>query len=75
MSNIYIIILKWCGYIWLTIAFLLILTGIFGVWMEEGFSGVQRLMSPFNISNWVVILITLAPGLGAVAIADKLSKK
>lgn len=43
--------------------------------MSEGFSGVQRLLSPFNISNWIVTVITLAPGIGALIWADKIKDK
>ena len=63
------------GYIWLILASLLILSGIIGVWMKEGFSGVQELLSPFNIVNWIVTLITLAPGLVLLKLAEKLKNK
>ena len=68
-------VLKVFGYVWCVLAGLLILTGIVGVWMSEGFSGVQRLLSPFNISNWIVTIITLAPGIGAIMWADKIKEK
>lgn len=67
--------LKAFGYVWLCLAVLIILVGIAGVWMDKGFSGVQDLLSPFNIANWLVTALTLAPGVGAVALADKLSAK
>lgn len=66
---------KVLGYIWLILASLLILSGIIGVWMKEGFSGVQELLSPFNIINWIVTLITLAPGLVLLKLAEKLKNK
>lgn len=68
-------ILKIFGYAWLTLGVLLICVGIFGVWMQEGFTGVQSLLSPFNITNWIFTLITLAPGIGALIWADKLQPK
>ena len=67
--------LKGFGYIWLTGAVLLILAGIAGTWMKGGFSAVQDLLSPFNVVNWVFTVITLAPGLGALAWAEKLKAK
>jgi hypothetical protein len=70
-----IAVLKVSGYIWLTAAVLLILAGIAGTWMKDGFSGVQDLLSPFNVVNWIVTVITLAPGLGALAWAEKLKAK
>lgn len=73
--KIWITLLKGFGYVWLTLAGLLILAGIAGTWMKGGLAAVQELLSPFNIVNWIVTLITLAPGLGAVAWADKLKIK
>jgi hypothetical protein len=66
---------KVLGYIWLVLAGLLILVGIVGVWMKEGFSGVQNLLSPFNVANFIVTAITLAPGIGLLMLSDKLQNK
>jgi len=73
--KIWITVLKVFGYIWITLAGLLIFVGILGVWMEGGFSAVQDLLSPFNVINGVVTIITLAPGMAALIWAEKLSKK
>ena len=70
--RIWVIILKALGYLRLTLAFILILVGIVSIWMKEGFSGVQSLLSPFNIINWILTVLTLAPGLGALALVSKL---
>jgi len=67
--------LKGFGYVWLTLACIFIFIGIIGVWMKSGFSGVQELLSPFNFANWLVTLITLAPGFGALIWAQKLQTK
>jgi len=66
---------KVLGYIWLILAGLLILVGIFGVWMKDGFSGVQDLLSPFNVANWIVTVVTLAPGIGLLMLSEKLQNK
>ncbi len=66
---------KVLGYILLVLAIILILIGIVGVWMKEGFSGVQDLLSPFNIINWLVTLATLAPGVGLLMLSEKLQSK
>src|SRR3989442_5008155 len=70
--KVWIALLKVFGYIWLTAAVLLILAGIAGTWMKGGFSAVQDLLSPFNVVNWIVTVVTLAPCLGALAWAEKL---
>lgn len=71
----WITILKIFGYIWLIAAVILILAGLYGIWMKDGFSGVQETLSPFNIINWIVTLITVAPGIGSIAWANKLKEK
>jgi hypothetical protein len=68
-------VLKIFGYIWLAGASLLIIVGIIGVWMKKGFSGVQELLSSYNVVNWLVTVITLAPGLGVLMWANKLEEK
>lgn len=73
--KVWIALLKGFAYIWLTAAMLLILTGIVGIWIEGGFSAVQDLLSPFNVVNFIVTTITLAPGLGALVWAEKLKEK
>jgi hypothetical protein len=73
--RIWVVVLKAFGYIWLTLASILIFVGIVGVWMKEGFSGVQSLLSPFNIINWVLTVLTLAPGIGALALGSKVQDK
>lgn len=66
------ILFKILGYIWLCAASLLIAAGIIGVFLKEGFSGVQDLMSPFNVLNYLLIMITLAPGIGLVMLSEKI---
>ncbi len=69
------IVAKVLGYIWLGVAGFVILAGVIGVWMKEGFSGVQELLSPFNVINWLVTAFTLAPGIGLLMLAEKLQSK
>jgi hypothetical protein len=66
---------KVLGYVWLIVAGIVIFIGIVGVWMKQGFSGDQELLSPFNVANWFVTVITLAPGIGLLMLSDKLRKK
>jgi hypothetical protein len=47
--RVWIAVLRVFGYLWLITAGLLIAFGIVGVWMKTGFSGVQELLSPFNL--------------------------
>ena len=73
--KVWIVVLKVSGYIWLSCAVLLILAGVAGTWMKGGFSAVQDLLSPFNVVNWVLVVVTIAPGLAALAWAEKLKTK
>jgi len=73
--KIWIKVLRGLGYVWLVLTGILIFVGIIGVWMKSGFSGVQELLSPFNILNWLVTVVTLAPGIAALMWAEKLKAK
>lgn len=71
----FITALKVFGYIWVTLSFIVILVSLAFIWMKSGFSAVQEIMSPFNLINWIVTAITLAPGMAALMWANKLSLK
>lgn len=71
----WIVLLKIFGYMWIGLGGLLIFVGIIGTWMTGGFSAVQALMSPFNVINWITMMITLAPGLGVLYWSDKLKNQ
>jgi hypothetical protein len=73
--KICILVLKVFGYIWLTAASILILASIMVVGLVDGFSAVQKILSPFNIANIIVTIITLAPGIGALSLGKRLVKK
>jgi hypothetical protein len=72
--RIWVIVLKIFGYLWIEVASILIVIGIVGVWMKDGFGGVQYLLSPFNIVNWLLTAIVLAPGIGSLAWAAKIQE-
>jgi len=63
------------GYIMLIAGSGLILTGITGLYMKGDFSAVMDLMSPFNVLNYIMILITLAPGFLCIWLSDRLRKR
>ena len=71
----FITALKVFGYIWVTLAFIVILISLAFIWKKSGFSAVQEIMSPFNLINWIVTAITLFPGMAALMWAEKLSHK
>ena len=73
--KIWIKVLKGFGYFWLALTGILIFIGIIGVWRESGFVGVLKLLSPFNIWNWLATFITLIPAIGAFLLAEKLQSK
>ena len=73
--KIWIAVLKWFGFGWIALGCIAIIMGIVGTWMNGGFAAVQELMSPLNFQNSAAVLITLAPGLGALYWADKLAAK
>ena len=67
-------VLKWFGYAWVTLTAIVFLLGIIVVWVQLGFSDVLKWMSPRNVYYWLGVVITLAPGIGALAFAKRLQK-
>ena len=70
-----ILLLKVFGYIWLTAAMLFILACLAVVYMKWGLPELLEILSPFNVLNWIVTVITLSPGIAALALAERLKRK
>jgi hypothetical protein len=66
---------RYSHYAWVTVGGLLIAAGVISIWVTYGFRAVQVLMSPFDVIYVVVALVTLAPGLAALAYANKLKQR
>ncbi len=66
---------KVIGYIWLVVTGLLIVVGIGVVWMKEGLSGVQYLLSPSNVANYIAMAIALIPGIVLLKLSGSLQRK
>lgn len=67
--------IRWFGYVWLTLATIIILIGMVGVLLFQGLWAFWDMMSPFNLVHYTSVMITLAPGMGAMMLADWLAKR
>ncbi|MCP4266380.1 MAG: hypothetical protein GY777_12530 [Candidatus Brocadiaceae bacterium] len=66
---------KVIGYTWLVVTVLLIVMGIGVVWTREGLSGVQYLLSPSNVANYIAMAIALIPGIVLLKLSGNLQRK
>ncbi len=66
---------KVIGYVWLVVTGLLIVIGIGVVWTREGLSGVQYLLSPSNVVNYIAMAIALIPGIVLLKLSGSLQRK
>ncbi len=66
---------KVLGYIWLVVTGLIIVVGIAVVWTKEGLSGVQYLLSPSNVANYIAMAIALIPGIVLLKLSKSLQDK
>jgi len=55
-------VLDWIGNIWLILACVIILVGYTAIAITQGWGKLQDILSPFNIWNWLAVVITLLPG-------------
>jgi hypothetical protein len=53
----------------------LVLLGLAGIALTDGVWAAIQTLSPFNIANFVVTVITLAPGLLLITWGQKLAEK
>ena len=66
---------KVLGYVWLVATGLLILVGISNVWIKDGFSGVQDLLSLSNAVNYIAMAIAVIPGIVLLKLSENLRSK
>ena len=64
-------IFKIAGYLWLIVASILILIGYIGVYIEKGWAGVEDLLNPFNIINYLIVFVTIYPGIWLLNLSKK----
>jgi hypothetical protein len=60
--------------IWFTLTASFIGVNLLIIWWQEGFWRVQEIMSAFNVVNFVIVVITLSPGIGAHMLSDYLER-
>lgn len=63
------------GWVFLVAGVGLILLGLAGIAMTDGIWVAIQTLSPFNIANFVVTAITLAPGILLITWGRKLTEK
>jgi len=63
------------GYVWLALTFAAVAIGSLAILIQDGLMEFLWLFSPFNIWNYLLIILMAAPGFGLLMIADKLEEK
>ena len=61
--------------VWFVVVGLLIVVSIAMTWYMEGFGRVQEIFSPFNVINFIAMVVTLVPGVGASMLAERLESR
>ena len=68
-------VIRIVGIALIAIAGVIILVGHIGVITSQGFSAYLEMMSPYNVLNYLVTILTLAPGFGVYQIGKWLEGK
>lgn len=68
-------VLQVVGVGWLIVAGLVIVLGYGMVLWQQGFWALAEMLSPWNIINYVVVMLTLAPGVAILMVADRMKAK
>jgi hypothetical protein len=67
--------LRGLGYLLIVLGAALVVAGLVGIWMKDGFGAVQETFSPFNLVNNLFVALTFAPGMILVGISNWLEKR
>lgn len=68
-------IVRGFAWIWIGVAVAVILLGYVRTLFKQGFPGLQQLVSPLNIANFIAIVITLAPGIVLLMLAEAVEQR
>ena len=60
------------GKVWLWVAGALILLSYASIWWFEGLDKLLEIMSPFNVWNFIAVVLTLAPGFVLLKLGEHL---
>jgi len=63
--------IKVLGQGWVLLATLVIVASYGMIWWKDGFWALADILSPWNVINFVAVLVTLAPGLLLIYWADR----
>ncbi len=67
------------GWIWVSLASLVLVISILGAFAANGFWGglrqIQEWFSPYNLANFIVLVLTFGPGLALISWGKKLRSK
>ena len=75
MAKYWIKALRVFATVWFVLAGALIAIGILMIGVREGFGAVQEVLSQFNVFNFVAVVVTLLPGIGARILAGRLARR
>jgi len=67
-------VLDWIGNIWLILVCIVIAIEYIGIIIFQEWGRLWEILSPFNVWNFIAVVITLAPGIGIKILANKLRK-
>jgi len=61
--------------VWLVLAGLLIFGSTLMIWYTDGFGRAQEIFSPFNVANFIAVMITLSPEIAARMLVRRLDQR
>ncbi|MBL4750274.1 MAG: hypothetical protein JKX71_06790 [Amylibacter sp.] len=63
------------GYVLLYLAIAVIGFGLITTWWFNGFGALMEVLNPFNVVNFIVTAVTLAPGILLIWASDKIKER
>jgi hypothetical protein len=69
------LVIKLLGYVLLISGIGAIAIGYIGIVMKDGFGALMDILSPFNVWNYISVIVTLAPGILLLMWSNRIDRK
>lgn len=67
--------IRFLGILWIAAGSIIILASYVMIWLQDGIWKLLDILSPWNVVNWVAVVLTLAPGLLLLHWAERRDRK
>jgi hypothetical protein len=68
-------VLRFVGRTWVVLAVALIVLSYGATWWSDGYLKLAQTLAPWNVGNWIAVVMALAPGWFLIVWADRIEAR